>query len=187
MGAGFLKRAERISLDLRRQMGLRAQDCLDPFALAQHLDVGVRRIDELRNFGLSDEDITTLVDSKAGFSALTVWRSSRPLIIYNPTHSSSRTANDVCHELSHIYHDHPPRPAIGFGGCREWDELYEQEAVWQAATLLVPRDGAFSLVQRGGTLAECAAHFGVSVALFRWRAHQTGVFRVNSLIGASRL
>jgi hypothetical protein len=182
---GFKAEAERVSLALRQQLGLTVHDRLDPFALAQHLRVGVRRLDHMEGPGFSADDVAELMDPVAGFSALTVWRGSRPVIVYNSGHSPARTANDVCHELSHIFHKHPPRPAIGFGGCREWDDRYEQEAVWQAGALLVPRDGAFALIRQGYSILDGAAHFGVSEDLFRWRAHNTGVVRIVGLLRAS--
>jgi hypothetical protein len=182
---GFKAEAERVSLALRQQLGLTANDRLDPFALAQLLRVGVRRLDQMEGPGFSAKDVADLMDPTAGFSALTVWRDSRPLIVYNPAHSPARTANDVCHELGHIFHKHPPRPAIGFGGCREWDDRYEDEAVWQAGALLVPRDGAFAMILQGYSILDGAGHFGVSEDLFRWRAHKTGVVRVVGLVRAS--
>jgi Zn-dependent peptidase ImmA (M78 family) len=107
------------------------------------------------------------------------------MVVYNPEHSPARRANDVVHELSHVLRKHPPRPAIGFGGCREWDNRYEGEADWLSGALLVPRSGAFVLVRQGGTIQDGADRFGVSVDLFRWRAHMTGVVRVVELLRAS--
>lgn len=181
---GFKAEAERVSKALRQELGLTIHDRLDAFALTQHMRVKVRRLDQMEGPGFSAEDVAVLMDPMAGFSALTVWRDSRPVIVYNPRHSPMRTANDLCHECSHILHKHPPRPAIGFGGCREWDGRYEEEAVWQAGALLVPRDGAFALMRQGLSFFDGAAHFGVSEDLFRWRAQKTGVVHVVSLLPA---
>lgn len=182
---GFKAEAERISAAVRRELGLSIHDRLKPSAFARHLGVRVRSLDKMAGSGFTPEDIGELMDPAARFSALTVVRGGRPLVIYNPEHSAARRANDVVHELSHILRKHPPRPAIGFGGCREWDDRYEAEADWLSGALLVPRDGAFMLVRRGGTLQEGADHFGVTEDLFRWRAQKTGVIRVVGYLRAS--
>jgi len=182
---GFKAEAERISAAVRRELGLGLDARLKPSALARHLGVGVRSLYEMEGRGFFPDDIDELMDPMARFSALTVFRGGRPLVIYNPKHSAARRANDVVHELSHVLRKHPPRPAIGFGGCREWDDHYEGEADWLSGALLVPRDGAFMLVRRGATLQDGAGHFGVTEDLFRWRAHKTGVIRVVGYLQAS--
>ena len=81
----------------------------------------------------------------------------------------------MVHEVSHVVLEHPPAASIsGDGGCRYWNSRLEDEADWQAAALLVPRDGAFSLAETGRGLKDRADHFGVSLALFRWRVTQDG-------------
>ncbi len=90
----------------------------------------------------------------------------------------------VVHELSHAVHEHPRRPAIDFAGCREWDGRCEEEATWQAGTLLAPRGGAVVRLRRGETIEEAARHFGVTDGLFRWRANTTGIVRVLGLLRA---
>lgn len=182
---GFKTEAERISAAVRRELRLSVDARLKPSALARHLGVRVRSLYEMEGCLFTPEDIDELMDPAARFSALTVFRGGRPLVIYNPEHSAARRANDIVHELSHILRKHPPLPAIGFGGCRAWDDRYEREADWLSGALLVPRDGAFMLVRRGATLQDGAGHFGVTEDLFRWRAHKTGVIRVVGYLQAS--
>jgi hypothetical protein len=79
--------------------------------------------------------------------------------------------------VSHVALEHPPKPALDSSGCRHWDGAMEAQANWQAATLLVPRGSAMWAVSRGMTSSSAAAHFGVSEALFTWRANSTGVRR----------
>lgn len=182
---GFKTEAERISVTVRRELGLSVHDRLKPLILAQHLGMRVRSLYKMEGYGFTLQDIDELLDPMAEFSALTVLRGGRPLVVFNPLHSPARRSNDVVHELSHVRRKHPPRPAVGFGGCREWDDRYEEEATWLAGALLVPRAGAFFRVRRGDTVAESAAHFGVSAQLFRWRAQKTGVIRVVGYLRAS--
>lgn len=174
---GFKTEAERTALELRQEMGLSAGDRLDCLALAAHLDIPVVPLSELLGSGASAESIARLSKSRSGFSALTVCCGTRKLIVYNPRHPPTRRANSVVHEVCHIILEHPAVPALGDGGCRRWDARLEEEADWQAATLLVPRDGALAWFRGGGTTNDGADHFGVSLALFRWRVNKTGVAR----------
>jgi Zn-dependent peptidase ImmA (M78 family) len=119
----------------------------------------------------------------SGFSALTICEGTRKLIVYNPRHPPTRRANSVVHEVSHVVLEHPPAPALGEGGCRYWDSRLEGEADWQAAALLVPRDGAFAWLQAGNGLSDGANNFGVSLALFRWRVNHTGVAKQLAALG----
>jgi hypothetical protein len=180
---GFKAEAERFALSLRAELGLAVTDRLDCIALAAHLEIPVVSLQELRQDGADSKSIARLMSRSSGFSALTICEGTRKLIVYNPRHPTTRRANSVVHEVSHIVLEHPPAPALGEGGCRYWDSRLEDEADWQAATLLVPRDGAFSWLRAGGGLTDGAENFGVSVALFRWRVHHTGVARQLAALG----
>ncbi len=174
---GFKAEAERMALSIRAELGLSATDPLDPLELAKHVEIPVISLLELRTYGASTESISRLMLPRSGFSALTICHGTCKLIVYNPRHPKTRQANSLVHEVCHPLLGHPPAPALGAGGCRYWDSESEAEADWQAAALLVPRDGAFALLRSGADFAEGAGHFGVSLALFRWRINKTGVAR----------
>ena len=180
---GFKADAERTSLDLRNEMGLSVRDRLDCLALAAHLGIPAVSLSDLTNSGARPESIARLGASRSTFSALTVCHGTRRLIVYNPRHPTTRRANSVAHEVSHIVLEHPAAPPLGDGGCRYWDARLEEEADWQAAALLVPREGALLWLRSGGCMRDGADHFGVSLPLFRWRVHQTGVARQLAAIG----
>lgn len=174
---GFKAEAERNSLALRAELGLKAGDCLDWFRLSEHLGIPVVSLEQLVNDGASSASVARLMTRRAGLSALTVCRGTFRLIVYNPAHAPGRRANFLAHEFAHVILEHPPAPAFADGGCRRWNAVLEAEADWQSGALLVPRDGALEWFQDGGTVADGALHFGVSQALFRWRVNQTGVLR----------
>lgn len=174
---GFKAEAERIAQSVRAELGLKPWQPLDCLALADHLGIEVITLRELRRYGAKDESIRRLISPEAGFSATTICAGTRRLIVYNPRHAPGRRANSLAHELSHVLLEHEPKPALGTGGCRHWDEREETEADWLAAALLVPREGALRWMARGGDLEGGAEHFGVSVDLFRWRVNHTGVRR----------
>ncbi len=180
---GFKAEAERFALSLRAELDLGPMACLDPVSLAAHLEIPVISLEELRHDGATSRNIARLMGSTSGFSALTICEGTRKLIVYNPRHPPTRRANSVVHEVSHVVLEHPPAPALGEGGCRYWDSRLEAEADWQAAALLVPRNGAFAWLRAGKNLSDGAANFGVSLALFRWRVNQTGVARQLAAMG----
>ena len=174
---GFKADAERISLEIRNEIGLTAHDRLDCMILAEALDVPVVKLSDLVSSGASSTSVGILMRRNAQFSALTVADGSRRLIVYNERHPSGRQANSLAHEISHIVLEHPPVPALGEGGCRYWNSVHEEEADWQAGALLVPREGAVRWLYDGGTNADGAEHFGVSLALFEWRINHSGALR----------
>lgn len=182
---GFKTNAERTSEEFRRRIGLTVHDRLDPFALAAHLNVLVLPLADAGEIGFRPERIAVLVSPVSIFSAVTVCYGDQRFIVYNSGHSPARTANDVTHELSHIICRHPPGPPLGVGGCRQWDDRYEEEADCLSGALLVPRDGAFHRLRRDGSFANAAEHFGVSGQLFSQRAHTTGVVKVLGHLRAS--
>lgn len=174
---GFKAEAERISMEVRLELGLSSNDCLPCVDLATHLEIPVIALTDLLDSGADPVWVRLLQGNGAKFSALTVVDGTRRLIVFNQRHPPGRRANSLAHELSHTLLDHPPRPAIGDGGCRRWDTEVESEADWLAGALLVPRDGALRWHRDGRSIADGAIHFGVSEALFSWRLNHTGITR----------
>jgi Zn-dependent peptidase ImmA (M78 family) len=177
MRRGFKSQAENISAELRDELELTLHEPLDCTELAEHLCIPVDPVTVLLDWGASREAMARLLAPEMGFSAMTQYRGSRCRIFYNPTHSATRTANSIAHELSHVILEHEPRRAIAADGTRIFDPDQEDEAEWQAGALLVPREGALRWLSTGGSVTAGAKHFGVSVELFSWRANQTGVVR----------
>lgn len=174
---GFKTQAERISAELRAELGLTLHDRLGCAGLAEHLCIPVDPITVLGNWGARDDDLRVVAGPSGCVSAMTVYRGARCRVLYNPHHSAARTASSIAHELSHVILEHEPRPPIGADGRLNIDPVQEAEAEWQAGSLLVPREGALRLLSLGAALRDGAEHFGVSLELFSWRAHQTGVVR----------
>jgi IrrE N-terminal-like domain len=174
---GFKADAERLAESVRGELGLEPWQPLDCLVLADQLGIDVVTLRELRRHGAKDESIRRLISADAGFSATTVCAGTRRLIVYNPREPPGRRANSLAHELSHVLLEHEPKPALGAGGCRHWENREEDEADWLGAALLVPREGALHQMTLDGDLERGAAHFGVSIELFRWRVNHTGVRR----------
>jgi Zn-dependent peptidase ImmA (M78 family) len=174
MRRGFKTKAEAIAIELRSELGLTAHDRLDCTQLASHLAIEIAPVTDLTRSSAAPTDMACLLDTSTGFSAMTVYRGTKCKIFYNPFDPSTRTANSIAHELSHVVLEHEPGKAVS-DGMRVWNATHEEEASWQAGALLVPRDGAFAWLVGGGDATGGAVHFGVSQQLFNWRANSTGV------------
>ena len=173
---GFKAGCEQIAKDTRFELNLAVAVPLDACRLAQHLDIPVMPITALSEFGAHQRHLDVLLNAGRGLSAFTVVRGTYRAIFYNPAHPRTRRSKSLAHELSHVLLEHQPTIAI-VDGLRNWNRVDESEADWLAATLLVPRDGAFRWLRDGGTIGGGAQHFCVSDELFQWRARQTGIIR----------
>lgn len=173
---GFKAQAERISLELRVELGLGPADKLDPRDLARHLGIPVIPLRELKG-EVEDAHLKLLLGKESPLSALTVCAGTRRLIVFNQRHAPTRRSNSLAHELAHVILEHPPGPVLDPTGHRLWEPGREAEADWQAGALLVPREGALAWLQREKSPLGGEKHFGVSRALFLWRVYQTGAVR----------
>jgi Zn-dependent peptidase ImmA (M78 family) len=172
---GFKSQAESLSLEIRTELGLRADEPFYPSALAEHLAVEVVGLSELAAHGARAESISHFRRvAKGEFSAVTVFNGKHRIIIVNDAHAAVRQASSLSHELSHLVLEHDPHPAIGDGGCRLWSNTMEAEADWMAGTLLVPRDAALKIARDSARVDAAAAEFGVSEQMMRWRLANTG-------------
>jgi Zn-dependent peptidase ImmA (M78 family) len=174
---GFKSDAEEISREIREELCVGMGERLNCQVLADHLGIPVAPVTALEKHGASRKAIASLLEADSGFSAFTVCCGSRVSIFYNPRHPAGRHANSLAHELAHVLLEHHAHPALGDDGYRIWKPQQEAEADWLAGALLVPREGALLVLSQGLNALGAAAHFGVSVQLFSWRANQTGVIR----------
>lgn len=174
---GFKTDAERIAEAVRGELGLSPTSPLDCMAVCEKLGIPVVKVSDLTASGAATASVKCINSPQSQFSAMTVAFGTKRIIVYNPRHPAGRRANSVSHEISHILLEHPMSPALGAGGCRRWNQTLEDEADWQAGALLVPRQAALEWMDAGGSLEDGAIRYGVSLPLFRWRAHQTGVLR----------
>ena len=178
MRRGFKASCERTSGAHRLALGLGPGDPLNPEVLAHHLNVTVWRPEDVPE--LAPASLAQLVEEDSdGWSAVTLRVGSSPLIIVNSAHAPTRQRNSIAHELAHLILDHrPSRIDVSGEGLLvlssfEGDE--EEEANWLSGALLVPRDGLMRLYRQRPDEGCLADHFGVSVALLKWRLQMTGV------------
>ena len=178
MRRGFKAEAERIANEIRCEVNLQPEERLNPFELAEHLAIpvlgleGLSRSTPISSFGAYFSKIDT--DS---FSAITIFRGTRRLIVHNDSQHPNRQASNLAHEISHTVLEHDPTALVNDAGQRYWNPEVEEEANWLGAALLVPREAALAMLRAGRTVTQIAAHFGVSEALSKWRIGQTGILQ----------
>ena len=173
MRRGFKTEAKWIAKQVRDDLGLSSTDPLDPWKLAELLEIPVIRLSEFQEFA----ERASRYFSEAGqsvFSAVTVFDENRRLIVHNDSHSPGRQASNVCHELAHGLLLHAPTPALDDKGCRYWSKEIEEEANWLSGVLLVPDEAAIAVVRRGIDLVRAAPYYGVSVQMMTYRINVSG-------------
>lgn len=187
---GFKAEAEELAEGIRSELGIGNLAPLNAFFLLQHLEIPSLSLTALAGVSADSslaESIGAMQDeSSSSLSAMTVFRGSRRLVVFNDGHSAERQASDVCHEASHGILLHAPAPVLDAIGCRAWDSDIEDEAQFLAGALLVPGKGARYYAKAGWSHEATAAHFGCSVEMARWRHNMSGGARLAKRVTASR-
>jgi len=174
---GFKAEAERIAARLRAELGLRADQPLDPQSIAAHIGVEVRSaadlvdVDRLRRLEALQSD---------AFSACTfALASGRKVIVYNPLRSRGRQSSDVAHELAHLIlgHELSRLERIGDMAFFVCDPTQEAEATWLAGCLLLPREQLLADLARGWSTSRIARRRRTSDDMVIYRINVTGVRR----------
>lgn len=170
---GFKSEAHKIARTLREELGLGVAAPLCPWKLAAYLCVPVVKVSEFRRELPDEVEHITRTDSGA-FSAATICRGHRRLIVVNDAHHPNRQASSLAHELAHILLWHKPAEAFGKDGVRAWNSGQEREAEWLGGALLISDEAALAIVHRGLSLRSAAKEFGVSEDLVTFRLQVTG-------------
>lgn len=173
---GFKSEANVLARAVRADLGLGAAAALNPWALARFLGIPILPLSALAE--VEPEAVRHLTGEDPGaFSAVTVFRGARRLIVYNDAHSPGRQASDLAHELAHALLQHRPHAALDAFGCRIWRQIEEEEADWLAGALLISEEAALAVVRRGLTVPEAASVYRVSEPMMRFRLNVTGARR----------
>lgn len=170
---GFKKEANAIVKEIRGELGLTMMAPLDPWALAEHLEIPVITLSSMSDVIPNAVNHFSVVNSSE-FSAMTVFCGTRRVIVYNDSHTKGRQASDIAHEVSHGLLLHPLRPALNENGCRNWNDDVEDEAQWLAGALLISEDAALNIARKELAIDHAATLYGVSQQMIRWRLGMTG-------------
>lgn len=173
---GFKTEANRVARKTRGELGLRAIDPLDPWALARFLEIPVMPLSHLANDAPEAVRHFHRVESGA-FSAVTVFDGPSRLVVYNDAHSRGRRASDLAHELAHALLHHRPGIVLDDHGCRLWNAEQEEEATWLAAALLVSEEAALQIARDRKPIREAADEYTVSEKMLKFRLNVTAASR----------
>jgi Zn-dependent peptidase ImmA (M78 family) len=166
---------ERMALQIRdfARLGLALR--LDPFALAESINVRVLYLSDLT--GLSDSSLAHLdvVDGWSG-GATQALEDGSHIVILNQRHSLGRRAATLMEEVCHILFGHKPSKidANQVSG-RTYNFNIEEEAYAVGAAALVPYHSLKALLISRTSIRKIATHFGVTPSLVVYRAKGTGL------------
>jgi hypothetical protein len=176
MRRGFKAQANRTARELRGELGLGATDPLDPWKLAEFLEIPVIGLGDLA--GVVSEAVHHFHQIEpSAFSAATVFAGRHRMIVQNDAHSLGRQASNITHEVAHGVLLHEPSPTFGEHGCRIWRDEVEDEAQWLAGVLLITEEAAVAVARRNLPIDVAASRYGVSEQMMRYRLNLTGAYR----------
>ena len=170
---GFKSRANEIARENRQELGVGVASPLNPWKLAEHLAIRVVPLSSFR--GEAREPVLQLARrDPSAFSAVTICRGYKRLIVINDSHHPNRQASSLAHELAHILLWHCPAQTFEEDGVREWNAEQESEAHWLAGALLISDEAALEIVRKRQSLRTAAAEYGVSQEMITFRLNVTG-------------
>lgn len=176
MKRGFKARTERLSEELRGNLGLRIDEALPARRLAEHIGVRVMGVEDIP--GIRRLDAGWLLNGAAsGWSGFTLAVGCKTFIVHNTSHASTRQESDLMHELAHVLCKHPPGRILQIGdfALRHYDPDEEDEAVWLGAALQIPCKSLLRLARDSWSIPRIARRFGASQGLTRFRYNTCGI------------
>jgi Zn-dependent peptidase ImmA (M78 family) len=183
---------EEIALEARADIGLHPEDRLSPEILAERLAIDLRPLIAYSD-DLPEEVHHLTEEARSAFSAVTVYRGLKRMIVFNPAHSPRRHVNTIAHELSHVLLEHQPTRLFDSTGNRVWIAADEEEADYLAGALLVPLSAVKPVMNRmEGNVVDAAEHFGVSENLMGYRVEvdrepiQVEISELDRLVGEAK-
>jgi IrrE N-terminal-like domain len=166
---GFKAEANRISLRLRRDLGLAPHAPIDLVAVAKPLGAHVVALStfakELPN------EVHHLTRAEPGaFSAATVpLPNGQRVIIINDSHKPGRRNSNLAHEIAHLALGHEFTLPIDTTGCRLIDRDVEDEANWLGPNILISNEAAMYIVRQAMDETAACQIYGVTSAVLRMR------------------
>lgn len=167
----FLNWVEGRARQLRDRCGLGAFQALDPFHLANVMQVLVVDPHEVADVPGALEQL--LVAGCGEWSAGTIHPpGTPPLVVLNPTHNPQRQRATLMEELSHVFLKHPPSKLMVLNGnltIRTYKSSHETQAYFVGAAALLPRHVLKGAITRRMTRVAVATQQGVSNELVEFR------------------
>jgi Zn-dependent peptidase ImmA (M78 family) len=170
---GFKTEAHDIAREIRSELKLAPTDPLDPWLLANHLEIPIYTLSFMKDDAPFAAHQFSNVDP-AAFSAVTVFCGCMRRIVHNDSHLIGRQSSNLAHELAHALLHHLPTPALNDLGSRNWDQTVENEANWLGGALLVSEEAALMIARNKFSLSQAALRYKVSEDMIRFRLNVTG-------------
>ncbi len=171
---GFKAEANRISLRLRRDLGLAPHAPIELFALAEKLGAHVVPLSVFADECPDAVHHFTHVEPTA-FSAATVpLPNNHRVIIFNDSHPPGRRNSNLAHEIAHLVLGHEFTLPIDTTGCRIIDRDVEDEANWLGPTILISNEAAMYILRQGMDTEAACQDYGVTPAVLRMRTNASG-------------
>lgn len=182
---GFKAKAERLSEEHRTQLSLTKFDALDAFLLADHLDIPIITIDELKA-SLPSNFYKTLCDTDKFSAMWTVNEDGDKFIIHNNHHSPKRQQSNLMHELAHIILNHQISPEAArlcfLTGLHYFNKEQEQEAKYLGACLQITRPGLLWALKQGFSNSKISDYYKASPEMVTYRLNISGVLIQRSFV-----
>lgn len=164
--------ANRISVDVRKRIGLKAIDPIKPHEICRYYDIEVIKLSELEC-----DASHFLKEEHSVFSAVTVPNGARTAIVHNDAHSEYRQNSNICHELAHCFLGHEFTPPLTEAGERIRDGGIEGEANYLAGALLLTNEGALHVLKRK-LLSKAQKLYGISSEMLEYRLRKSGARKI---------
>jgi hypothetical protein len=171
---GFKADANRLSLRLRRSLGLTPESPIDLNLIARRLDLVIA---PLSSFADVHPDLVhhLMRIDPGSFSAATLpCGQNRRVLVHNDHHSRERQRSDIAHEIAHLLLGHPFTLPIDTSGCRNIDRDIEDEAAWLGAVILISDPAAIHIVRNAMDTETACRVYGVSAPLLQMRINASG-------------
>lgn len=171
---------ERMALQIRDFAGLSVSARLDPFVLAESINIRVLYLSDLIELSESSRARLDVPDGWSGGATQDLGDGSY-IVILNRRHSLGRQAATLMEEVCHILFRHKTSKisADQIGG-RSYNFNVEEEAYAVGAAALVPYHSLKALLISGAPVRKIADLFGVTRSLVIYRAKGTGLGRLLS-------
>lgn len=176
---GFKSWADKKSIEIRKSLGLEANQPLCAFDLCKHLEIPIFVPQDIKNLDTKYLNIL-LGEGKEHWSAATIpLQNDKAIIIHNPEHSIQRQQSNLMHELAHVLCLHKVDPEIketGLAGfLRHHNQEQENEANWFGGCLQIPRQALLWALKQKMSEPEMSAYFVASEEMVKYRINITGV------------
>jgi hypothetical protein len=169
---GFKAEARATASEVRSEIDLGLLDPLDPWKLAEHLEIPVWPLHSYSE--IAPDCISVLKGTCQGeFHAMIALVGRARVIVHNDGNAGTRQRSDLCHELAHALLLHEPKAAVP-GEPLQYDAEQEEEASWLGGVLLVTDESCLRVCRDGLSLEAAATKYGVSPDLMRWRINKSG-------------